>query len=201
MTLREVPVVPCLSANLFSPVKATAQQKGLQCMIEDSRATLIEDGEVLTVAANATGSPPEFVADVEGPTEEDCVAVREEARAVLWHRRMAHLSYTGLAKMADSKMVQGLPMSGADFRAAAQHSCGVCARAKQPRGPHKECAPHVLSALHVDLLEMRVPSGAGYRYVLGGVDSHSRFCFVRPLKPKAETAPGSHVSAFGEDRT
>ena len=49
---------------------------------------------------------------------------------MLWHRRMAHLSYNGLAKMADSKMVQGLPVSGADFRAAAQHSCDVCARAK-----------------------------------------------------------------------
>jgi len=144
MTLREVLVVPGLSANLFSPVKATAQQKGLQ-----------------------------------------------------WHRRMAHLSYDGLAKMADSKMVQGLPVSGADFRAAAQHSCDVCARAKQPRGPHKECsppcAPHVLSALHVDLLEMRVPSRAGYRYVLGGVDSHSRFCFARH-GPDAGGAEGVRTS-------
>ena len=146
-------------------------------MIEDGRATLIEDGEVLTVATSATGSRPEFVADVEGPTEEDCMAVREEARAVLWRRRMAHLSYSGLAKMADSKMVQGQTVSVADFRAAAQHSCDVCGRAKQPRGPHKDCsppcAPRLLSALHVDLLEMWVPSRAGYRYVLGGVDSHS----------------------------
>ena len=120
------------------------------------------------------------------------MAVRDEARAVLWHRRMAHLSYSGLAKMADSRMVQGLPVSGANFRAAAQHSCDVCARAKQPRGPHKECSPpralRVLSALHVDLLETRVPSRAGHRYVLGGSDSHSRFCFARPLKTKAETA-------------
>ena len=113
---------------------------------------------------------------------------------MLWHRRMhmAYLSYSGLAKMADSKMVQGLPVFGADFRAAAQHSCDLCARAKQPRAPHKECspprAPRVLSALQVDLLEMRVPSRVGYRCVLGGVDSHSRFCFARPLKTKAETA-------------
>ena len=192
MTLREVLVVRGLSANLFSPIQATAQQKGLQCMIEDGRATLIEDGKVLPVATSGTGSHPEFVADVEGPTEEDCMAVREEVRAVLWNRRMAHLSYRGLAKMADSKMVQGLPVSGADFRAAAQHSCDVCARAKPPQGPHKECSPsctpRVLSALHVDLLEMRVPSRAGYSYVLGGVDSHSRFYFARPLKTKVETA-------------
>ena len=118
------------------------------------------------------------------------MAVGEEARAVLWHRRMAHLSYSGLAKMADSKMVQGLPVPGADFRAAAQRSCNVCARSKQPRGPHKEfsppCALRVLSALHADLLEMRVPSSARYRYVLGGVHSHSRFCFARQLKTKVE---------------
>ena len=177
MTLREVLVVPGLSATLFSPDKATAQQKGLQCMIEDGRATVIEDGEVLTMATSATGSRPEFVADMEGPTEEHCMAVREEARAVMWHRRMAHLSDSGLAKMTDWKMVQGLPVSGADLWAAAQHSCDVCARAKQLRGPHKECSPQcsprVLSALHVDLLEMRVLSRAGYRYVPGGVNNHS----------------------------
>ena len=73
------------------------------------------------MATSATGSRPEFVADAEGPkqTEEDGIAVRDEARAVLWHQRVAHLSYSGLAKTADLKMVQGLPMSEADFSAAA----------------------------------------------------------------------------------
>ena len=89
-------------------------------------------------------------------------------------------------------------LSGADFRAAAQHSCDVCARAKQPREPHKECspprAPRVLSALHLELLEMQAPSRAGYRYVLGGVDIHSRFCFARPLKTKAGTAAAPEES-------
>ena len=51
MTLREVLVVLGLSANLFSPIKAT----------------VIEYGEVVNVATSATGSRPEFVADVEGP--------------------------------------------------------------------------------------------------------------------------------------
>ena len=35
--------------------------------------------------------------------------------AVLWHRRTAHLSYGGQAKMADSKMVRRQPVSGASF--------------------------------------------------------------------------------------
>ena len=38
-------------------------------MIEDGRATLIQDGEVLTVATSATGSRPELGADVERPKQ------------------------------------------------------------------------------------------------------------------------------------
>ena len=42
--------------------------------------------------------------------------VHVEPRAVLWHRRMAHLSYNALAEMSAKQLVHGMPVTAADFR-------------------------------------------------------------------------------------
>jgi transposase InsO family protein len=110
----------------------------------------------------------------------------------LWHRRPKHASFDVLAQMQSQKLVSGVNVSAAEFRAAKTRTvCEPCELGKQTRGTHPtsdSVSPAPLDMLHIDVLEMPVLSRQHFKHLLGVVDDHSRLACVAGLKTKGAAA-------------
>lgn len=120
------------------------------------------------------------------------MAAAAQGAAVDWHRRMGHLSYSNLARMAESGMVQGLPVSASAFREAGQETCDVCQRTKQtalPFEPAVSTTSAPLELVHSDLCgPLPVAASGGERYILTLLDDHTGLALVQLLRFKHQAA-------------
>ncbi|GKB48456.1 retrovirus-related pol polyprotein from transposon TNT 1-94 [Tanacetum coccineum] len=105
----------------------------------------------------------------------------------LWRRRLSHLNFGTLNKLAKDSLTRGIPR----IKFHKDHLCLACALGKSKKSSHQPKAEDTnqekLYLLHMDLCgPMRVASINGKRYILVIVDDYSRFTWVRFLRTKDE---------------
>ncbi|GJV67785.1 retrovirus-related pol polyprotein from transposon TNT 1-94 [Tanacetum coccineum] len=110
-----------------------------------------------------------------------------KTKSWLWHRRLSHLNFGTLNKLAKDGLARGIPR----LKFQKDHLCSACALGKSKKSSHQPKAEDTnqekLYLLHMDLCgPMRVASINGKRYILVIVDDYSRFTWVRFLKTKDE---------------
>ncbi|GJY21468.1 retrovirus-related pol polyprotein from transposon TNT 1-94 [Tanacetum coccineum] len=105
----------------------------------------------------------------------------------LWHRRLSHLNFGTINKLAIDGLARGIPR----LKFQKDHLCFACALGKSKKSSHQPKAEDTdqekLYLLHMDLCgPMRVASFNEKRYILVIVDDYSRFTWVRFLRSKDE---------------
>jgi transposase InsO family protein len=107
------------------------------------------------------------------------------------HRCFAHMgSNVALARAIDGGMLDGVPISSADLKAAAAESrCISCIEGKHTRLPFKSSeteAARPAQIIHSDIQGPMPESKDGYVYWISYLDDYSNMATVRLLKKKAE---------------
>ncbi|GJX84919.1 integrase, catalytic region, zinc finger, CCHC-type containing protein [Tanacetum coccineum] len=110
-----------------------------------------------------------------------------KTKSWLWHRRLSHLNFGTINKLAKDGLARGIPR----LKFQKDHLCSACALGKSKKSSHQPKAEDTnqekLYLLHMDLCgPMRVASINGKRYILVIVDDYSRFTWVRFLRTKDE---------------
>ncbi|GJT74878.1 retrovirus-related pol polyprotein from transposon TNT 1-94 [Tanacetum coccineum] len=110
-----------------------------------------------------------------------------KTKSWLWHRRLSHLNFSTLNKLAKDGLARGIPR----LKFQKDHLCSTCALGKSKKTSHqpkaKDTNQEKLYLLHMDLCgPMRVASLNGKRYIIVIVDDYSRFTWNRFLKTKDE---------------
>ncbi|GJW82490.1 retrovirus-related pol polyprotein from transposon TNT 1-94 [Tanacetum coccineum] len=111
-----------------------------------------------------------------------------KTKSWLWHRRLSHLNFGTLNKLAKDGLARGIPR----LKFQKNHLCSASAFGKSKKSSHqpkaKDTNQEKLYLLHMDLCGlMRVASINGKRYILVIVDDYSRFTWVIFLRSKDET--------------
>ncbi|GJW13827.1 retrovirus-related pol polyprotein from transposon TNT 1-94 [Tanacetum coccineum] len=111
-----------------------------------------------------------------------------KTKSWLWHRRLSHLNFGTINKLAKDGLARGIPI----LKFQKDHLCSACALGKSKKSSHQPKAEDTnhekLYLLHMDLCgPMRVASINGKRYILVIVDDYSRFTWVRFLRTKDES--------------
>lgn len=107
----------------------------------------------------------------------------------LWHKRLSHLNFKTINKLAKDELVYGLPtMSYSKDRL-----CSACEKGKHHKSTFKSkqfsSISEVFQLLHMDLFgPVSIASLGGKRYALVIVDELSRYTWVFFLKNKSEAA-------------
>ncbi|GKC78034.1 retrovirus-related pol polyprotein from transposon TNT 1-94, partial [Tanacetum coccineum] len=94
----------------------------------------------------------------------------------LWHRRLNHLNFGTLNKLAQKDLVRGLPK----LKYEKEHLCPSCQLGKSKKSSHPlktvNTNIEVLNTLHIDLCgPMRVESINGKKYIVVIVGDYTRF--------------------------
>ncbi|GKC90823.1 retrovirus-related pol polyprotein from transposon TNT 1-94 [Tanacetum coccineum] len=110
-----------------------------------------------------------------------------KTKSWLWHRRLSHLNFGTLNKLAKDGLARGIPR----LKFQKDHLCSACALGKSKKTSHQPKAEDAnqekLYLLHIDLCgPMRVASINGKRYIL---------VIVRFLKTKDE-APAAIIKCI-----
>ncbi|GJT96230.1 retrovirus-related pol polyprotein from transposon TNT 1-94 [Tanacetum coccineum] len=105
-----------------------------------------------------------------------------KTKSWLWHRRLSHLNFGTLNKLAKDGLARGIPR----LKFQKDHLCSACALGKSKKTSHQPKAEDTnqekLYLLHMDLCgPMRVASINGKRYILVIVDDYSRFTWLALL--------------------
>ncbi|GKF78504.1 retrovirus-related pol polyprotein from transposon TNT 1-94 [Tanacetum coccineum] len=119
-----------------------------------------------------------------------------KTKSWLWHRRLSHLNFGTLNKLAKDGLARGIPR----LKFQKDHFCSVCSLGKSKKSSHqpkaKDTNQEKLYLLHMDLCgPIRVASINGKRYIIVIVDDYSRFTWVRFLKTKDE-APAAIIKCI-----
>ncbi|GJR68015.1 retrovirus-related pol polyprotein from transposon TNT 1-94 [Tanacetum coccineum] len=119
-----------------------------------------------------------------------------KTKSWLWHRRLSHLNFGTLNKLAKDGLARGIPK----IKFQKYHLCSACALGKSRKSSHYPKAEDTnqkkLYLLHMDLCgPMRVASINGKMYILVIVEDYSRFTWVRFLKTKDE-APAAIIKCI-----
>ncbi|GJS85297.1 retrovirus-related pol polyprotein from transposon TNT 1-94 [Tanacetum coccineum] len=119
-----------------------------------------------------------------------------KTRSWLWHRRLSHLNFGTLNKLAKDGLARGLPK----LKFKKDHLCSACALGKNKKFSHQPKAEDTnqekLYLLHMDLCgPMRVESINEKKYMLAIVDDYSRFTWVKFLRSKDE-APDAIIKCI-----
>ncbi|GJU06671.1 retrovirus-related pol polyprotein from transposon TNT 1-94 [Tanacetum coccineum] len=119
-----------------------------------------------------------------------------KTKSWLWHRRLSHLNFGTLNKLAKDGLARGIPK----LKFQKDHLCSACALGKSKKSSHQPKAEDTnqekLYLLHMDLCgPMRVESINGKKYILVIVDDYSRFTWVKFLRSKDE-APDAIIKCI-----
>ncbi|GKB11462.1 retrovirus-related pol polyprotein from transposon TNT 1-94 [Tanacetum coccineum] len=99
-----------------------------------------------------------------------------KTKSWLWNRRLSHLNFGTLNKLAKDDLARGIPK----LKFQKDHLCSACALGKSKKSSHQPKAEdtnqEILYLLHMDLCgPMRVESINEKNYILVIVDDYSRF--------------------------
>jgi hypothetical protein len=183
--LMDVLFVPGLSANLWSVSAATA--RGCEIVFKSNEAQVWRDERVCLSALSSDGK----VYVLQGRS--GCAMVAKAASAELWHRRLGHLGYGNMERLAKEGMVQGFDVSADEIAGADKHECDDCVLAKQVRAQYgasrSRKSEKVLELVHMDVCgPLQVPSLGGGKYFATFLDDFSRASAVRVIGAKSQVA-------------
>ena len=107
----------------------------------------------------------------------------------LWHKRLSHLNFKALSKIANDQLVRGLPR----MKFEKDKLCAACEKGKQTKASFKSkmcfLITEPLHLLHMDLFgPVPTCSRSRKKYTLVIVDEFSRFTWVIFLRKKSHAA-------------
>nr|GFC45363.1 hypothetical protein [Tanacetum cinerariifolium] len=107
----------------------------------------------------------------------------------LWHRRLSHLNFGAINRLARQGLVRDLPK----LKFEKDQLCSACVMGKSTRKTHKpkfeDTNQEKLYLLYMDLCRpMCLESVNGKKYILVIVDDYSLFTWVKFLRSKDETS-------------
>lgn len=178
IVLKNVLLVPGLEFNLLSvPV---LEKRGFTIIFDKGKGTICKENKVIAVAERRSKLYElNLVSRIE--IANLCEIERETE---LWHRRLGHISNTGLRKLVT--MVDGINIEFGDD----MQICKECVEGKQTKLPHNEerfRARRPLELIHSDLFGPVSPeSYDGHKYILTFIDDYSHFTAAYPLKSKGD---------------
>ncbi|GKB83011.1 retrovirus-related pol polyprotein from transposon TNT 1-94 [Tanacetum coccineum] len=119
-----------------------------------------------------------------------------KTKSWLWHRRLSHLNFGTLNKLAKDSLARGIPR----LKFQKDHLCSACSLGKSKKSSHQPKAEDTnqekLYLFHMDLCgPICVASINGKMYILVIVNDYSRFTWVRFLKTKDE-APAAIIKCI-----
>lgn len=188
--LKNVLLVPELAYNLISVTKAVEAGKHVE--FSEDRCTISDEKEKIIVTAVKTNGLYYVNCDVidkviNTAIAEHCVGGSREA---VWHRRLGHLSLSGLRRLVKHDMVNGFDYDPEKAIACAEF-CESCVEGKSHRLPfpsHQSRRVSVpLELVHSDVCgKINVTSLGGAQYFLTFIDDHTRYVWTYMLKRKDE---------------
>ncbi|KAE8665844.1 Retrovirus-related Pol polyprotein from transposon TNT 1-94 [Hibiscus syriacus] len=102
--------------------------------------------------------------------------------AMLWHKKLGHMSEQGMKVLVEQKLLPGLTKVSLTL-------CEHCITSKQHRlkfNTSNSRGKSVLELVHFDVWQAPVTSIGGAKYFVSFIDDYSRRCWVYPIKKKSD---------------
>jgi len=168
-----------LECNLLSVRKL--EMNGFTITFKNGKG-IIHKANMIAAIAYRTDKLYKLHFDCEMETVNLCEA---DENPLLWHRRLGHLSSTGLKKL--QKQATGIKLKDVEI---SPEPCSICVEGKQTRLPHQTeriRAKCPLQLVHSDLCgPMDTTSYDGKRYLLTFIDDFTHFTIAYTLRTKSE---------------
>ncbi|GJS06386.1 retrovirus-related pol polyprotein from transposon TNT 1-94 [Tanacetum coccineum] len=160
---------------------------------DEKRGTIFNSNkEVVMIAPRVRDV---YVLDMTSSAQESCFfAKASDNLNWLWHKRLAHLNFKTINKLAKQNLVIGLP----SLVYSKDKPCSSCEKGKHHRASFKtkqtSSIKKCLHLLHMDLFGPVTPRSINHeKYTLVIVDEYSRYTWVYFLKKKSQ-APETIMS-------
>ena len=190
ITIQKVLYVPGLGVNLFSIAAAT--DLGWKVTFLDSLIHIASEHNIPIMVGERTDGNL-YLLTTQPRLQEDgtsfAMASSISPSIHTWHRRLAHLNYNTIIKMASNGTVEGLNLANKNVPL---EPCSGCAFGKHQRSPFptgRTRGTYTGELIHSDLcgpMETATPNGSLY-FVLF-IDDFSGWRFISFLKTKSEAA-------------
>ncbi|KAE8703180.1 BTB/POZ domain-containing protein [Hibiscus syriacus] len=112
---------------------------------------------------------------------EASVASCSSDSAMLWHKKLGHMSEQGMKVLVEQKLLPGLTKVSLTL-------CEHCITSKQHQlkfNTSKSRGKNVLELVHSDVWQAPITSLGGAKYFVSFIDDYSRRCWVYPIKKKS----------------
>nr|GEZ54425.1 retrovirus-related Pol polyprotein from transposon TNT 1-94 [Tanacetum cinerariifolium] len=136
-----------------------------------------------------------YILDMTSSAQESCfIAQASENLNWLWYKRLAHLNFKTINKLAKQNLVIGLP----SIVYSKDKPCSLCEKGKHHRSSFKtkqtSSIKKSLHLLHMDIFGPVTPRSINHvKYTLIVVDEYSRYTWIYFLKKKSQ-APETIMS-------
>ena len=210
--LENVRYVPSLKRNLASV--GSIADCGHTVVFTNTHCWIYKNNNVIAAGYRDHSNGLYYLHELtsEASTVANILTVENVDSTELWHRRMGHLSFSGLSFLTKSKHVEGIPVIETIDRV-----CDCCLFGKQ----HRERFPKKSETraqkpgqrIHSDLMGPFPSSLGGSRFILVFTDDYSRKSWTFFLKHKSETfrhfcyfkqklegETGTHLQVLRSDR-
>ncbi|GJR21500.1 retrovirus-related pol polyprotein from transposon TNT 1-94 [Tanacetum coccineum] len=153
---------------------------------DEKRGTIFNSNKEIVMIAPRVRDV--YVLDMTSSAQESCFfAKASENLNWLWHKRLAHLNFKTINKLAKQNLVIGLP----SLVYSKDKPCSSCEKGKHHRASFKtkqtSSIKKCLHLLHMDLFGPVTPRSINHeKYTLVIVDEYSRYTWVYFLKKKSQ---------------
>ncbi|GKC57340.1 retrovirus-related pol polyprotein from transposon TNT 1-94 [Tanacetum coccineum] len=187
---------PTKRSNVVLEMTLHAQLKVMalsNVMFDEKRGTIFNSNKEIVMIAPRVRDV--YVLDMTSSTQESCFfAKASENVNWLWHKRLAHLNFKTINKLAKQNLVIGLP----SLVYSKDKPYSSCEKGKHHRTSFKtkqtSSIKKCLHLLHMDLFRPVTPRSINHeKYTLVIVDEYSRYTWVYFLKKKSQ-APETIMS-------
>jgi hypothetical protein len=183
VTFKEVNHAPEMIANLIS---SSRLDKGDTSLVQKNGQTTVFSNEQTVFQAVKTQIGLYKINGIVKRSNESGAALISTSKTSLWHRRMGHLGFDNLKRLANEDLVHGeIKLDGKE-----EMVCETCAMGKQTRrtfetsiNPHSK---YPLDLVHIDIVVLNIRSRLNEKYALALTDDMSSAKFVFPLEKKSD---------------
>jgi transposase InsO family protein len=193
LILRNALYVPEATLRLMSIVRL--DNDGFQATFGDSRVAIKNrSGKVMAEGAKV-GTDLYYISGNPKAGSESAHIARAAPDLETWHKRLGHLNYSSIIKMAKSGMAAGMPVDLSTLPPLCEHCViGKQTKTPVPKARQGEKAKRRLEKVFSDITGPEdVGSMSGDRYVLNFIDDSTSMSWLFPLKKKSDA-----VAAFKE---
>ncbi|GJU17292.1 retrovirus-related pol polyprotein from transposon TNT 1-94 [Tanacetum coccineum] len=173
----------CLEMTQHASLKDMVQSN---VMFDEKRGTIFNSNKEIVMIAPRVRDV--YVLDMTSSAQESCFFVKASKNLNwLWHKRLAHLNFKTINKLAKQNLVIGLP----SLVYSKDKPCSSCEKGKHHRASFKtkqtSSIKKCLHLLHMDLFGPVTPRSINHeKYTLVIVDEYSRYTWLYFLKKKSQ---------------